>query len=224
MIVINEKVASLYPGTYLGVLVLDGIKGPVDEAAWAQAADRVTNELSARYGHLSRAEIKQTAPAKAFVSYYKLFGQSYHLLGQLDSVLKKKKPLAMAPSLPAAMFLAEMESLLLIAGHDLDRLEGPMELVVTGPGEEYLGLSGRENKTVADDLAIQDRQGLISTIIKGPDQRSRLTAKTSRALFTVYGPPGVAVDDLDRLLDRLIQYVRLTAGQTTVERREILAA
>lgn len=224
MITINEKVISTHPGASLGALVVTNIKGPADEAAWAEAAGHITRQLSDRYGHLSRAEIKKTAPAEAYVAYYKRFSQSYHLLGQLDSVLSGKKNLTSAPSLPAAMFMAEMESLLLTAGHDLNSLDGPLEMVVTGSGEEYVGLSGRDNKTVADDLGLRDSRGLISTILKGPDQHSRLTAETDRALFIIYGPPGVATAALDRHLDRLAQYVRLTAGQATVELREILTS
>ena len=224
MITVNQQVAVRHPGASVGAVALENIQGPGDDQALREAAGRINEELQARYGQLDRAGIKKSSPAAVYADYYRQFGQSYHLLGQLDSVLSGQKPLTPGLSLPSAMFMAEIESLLLTAGHDLDRLELPLELVVTGEGQEYTGLSGRQNKAAAGDLGLADRRGLISTIVKGPDQRSRLTPETRRAVFTVYGPPGLPAELLNRHLDRLAEYVTLTAAGATVSWRGIYPA
>ena len=40
------------------------------------------------------------------------------------------------------------------------------------------------------DMMICDARGIISSIVYGPDQRTRITPKTTRVLFTVYARPG----------------------------------
>jgi DNA/RNA-binding domain of Phe-tRNA-synthetase-like protein len=38
---------------------------------------------------------------------------------------------------------------------------------------------------------IADAQGIISSVIYGPDRRTRITSETRQVLFTVYAPPGI---------------------------------
>ena len=40
-------------------------------------------------------------------------------------------------------------------------------------------------------MMIRDQNGVISSIIYGPDQRSQITQGTQNAVFTVYAPAGI---------------------------------
>jgi hypothetical protein len=40
-------------------------------------------------------------------------------------------------------------------------------------------------------MFIADAQGVISSIIYGPDRRTKITVNTQEVLFTTYAPPGV---------------------------------
>jgi DNA/RNA-binding domain of Phe-tRNA-synthetase-like protein len=43
----------------------------------------------------------------------------------------------------------------------------------------------------AGDMMIRDQEGIISSILYGPDQRTQIRAETHNAVFTVYAPPGI---------------------------------
>jgi len=40
-------------------------------------------------------------------------------------------------------------------------------------------------------MFIADGQGVISSIVYGPDRRTRITLATRNAVFTVYAPAGI---------------------------------
>ncbi len=224
LLAIDPRVEARYPGFTLGLLAVRNIQGPPDEAALAAAAGRVLSELKIRYEGLPRAEVKRLYPVTPYLVYFKKFDQTYPVQHQLESVLQGRRDLASGPALPRIMFLAEMESLLLTAGHDLDRVEPPLRLAVADDREEYMGISGREAKLVIDDVYLADQRGIISSILKGPDRHTRLTADTKNVLFTVYAPPGVLAADLNRLLDRLAEYLTMAGGEATVELKRIHSA
>ena len=104
-------------------------------------------EIRSRYGHLDRATLKALHPIKSYVDYYRSFGYSYHVLGQLERILSGKRSMASASGLLSAMFLTELESMILTAGHDLDTLQTPLRLTALTGQERYLSISGKEVTT-----------------------------------------------------------------------------
>jgi len=186
---IDESVRTLYPGAGMGILVMEGVtfEGDCESLRGSQELE----QLREKYGAYDKAGLKALPPISAYVAYYKKFGQSYHLLPQLDSVLTGKKELSGPSPLLLAMFLAELSGMLLTAGHDLDALHQPLKLTVANGGESYTGISGREIAAVAGDLMLCDGEGPVSSILRGPDARTSITSKTTNVLFSVYAPPGV---------------------------------
>jgi hypothetical protein len=65
------------------------------------------------------------------------------------------------------------------------------------------------------------RSGIISAVIYGPDERTRLVAGTRRALFTTYAPWGVSLDQLDHHLGRLATVLRQADRSAEVRLRAI---
>jgi DNA/RNA-binding domain of Phe-tRNA-synthetase-like protein len=89
------------------------------------------------------------------------------------------------------MFMAELQNLLLTAGHDLEAVQMPVKLDVAEGTERYIQLNGQEQELKPGDMMIADAQGIISSVIYGPDRRTRITSETRQVLFTVYAPPGI---------------------------------
>jgi len=201
MLTIHPVVHALAPGAAMGLLALRGVAAdrPPDAAAEQEALER----LRARYGPLERSQLVELDPLRAYVAWYRRFGQSYHLLAQIESVRQNRRGLNAGSALLGAMFAWELESLLLTAGHDLATLQQPLELRCATGEEAYLSLSGREVRAVAGDLMLSDGQGPVSSILRGPDRRSRITPDTREVLFTVYGPPGVGAERIARELATL---------------------
>jgi DNA/RNA-binding domain of Phe-tRNA-synthetase-like protein len=79
-------------------------------------------------------------------------------------------------------------------------------------------------KLKPDDMLIRDEVGILSSIIYGPDLRTRITPETRAVIFTVYGPPGISADEVDRHLADLEANVRLFSPQAEVEARGVLRA
>jgi DNA/RNA-binding domain of Phe-tRNA-synthetase-like protein len=89
------------------------------------------------------------------------------------------------------MFMAELQSLLLTVGHDLEVVEEPIRVDVANGTERYTRLNGKEQDLKAGDMFIADAQGVISSIIYGPDRQTKITSNTQEVLLTTYAPPGV---------------------------------
>lgn len=178
-------------------------------------------ELREKYGSAARAELKALHPMDAYVSYYKKFGYTYHVLPQLESVARGKSiPGGLA--LVEVMFLAELKNMLLTAGHDLDRLKAPLRLQEATGQENYITLSGKTATTISGDMMISDGESVISSILRGPDRRTAVTAQTSRALYTVYAPPGVEEALIHMHLSDLEEYIRLLTGGSAVCQKKII--
>jgi DNA/RNA-binding domain of Phe-tRNA-synthetase-like protein len=218
MLLLNE-LDGQYGAISLGVLVMRNTGGASD-AGLAPAREALEASLRGRYGTLSRAELKALEPMDAFVAYYKKFGYTYHVLPQLESVVKGRDIPAVQP-LVAAMFMAELKNMLLTAGHDLDKVEQPMRLQVSTGQETLVSLGGKEAMTVPGDLMVTDRSGVLSAVLRGADARTAITGETQNVVYTVYAPEGIEPALVRAHLDDIEAYVRLAAPDAVTEVKDI---
>ena len=107
------------------------------------------------------------------------------------------------------MFLGEMKNLLLTAVHDLNKVELPLRVEVAMGKEKYTGLNGKEQELKKEDLFMRDSQGILSSIIYGPDRRTAATEDTRNVLFPVYGPPGIDRASVENHLRDMEEMTRL---------------
>jgi DNA/RNA-binding domain of Phe-tRNA-synthetase-like protein len=89
------------------------------------------------------------------------------------------------------MFMAEVQNMLLTAGHDFESLELPITLDVSRGDERYTLLRGQEQILKPGDMLMADRAGIISSILYGPDQRTQIKSSTRNVMFAVYAPQGI---------------------------------
>jgi len=113
--------------------------------------------------------------------------------------------------------MAEMQDLLLTAGHDLDGLSLPLTLDVATGTERYTLLRGEEQTLKAGDMMIRDGKGIISSIIYGPDQRTQITPATRNVVFTVYAPPRINERTVSDHLQHIKENIMIFAPQAQVE-------
>jgi DNA/RNA-binding domain of Phe-tRNA-synthetase-like protein len=150
--------------------------------------------------------------------------KTYHVGLQLESVVFKGRSLPDVAALVEAMFMAELDDLLLTAGHDLDTLALPLTLDVAQGTETYTLLRGDPQTLKAGDMFIRDGEGVVSSIIYGPDRRTQITPETRSVVFTVYAPPGIAPETVQAHLRSLEANVRLIAPGAEVAQSTVLAA
>lgn len=211
MLELSESWQATYPGAAIGLLAISEVINPEGHPLLERRRAEVEAQLRSRYAGLERSGLKALPVLKAYAAYYGRFGKTYHLQLQLESVVLKNRPVSKAAALVQAMFMAELDSLLLTAGHDLAALRGKLSAEVASGEETYTLLGGQQQKLKAGDMCIRDQEGILSSVLYGPDLRTRLTPQTTGVLYTVYVPAGVQRPAVMEHLARLEADVLLVA-------------
>jgi DNA/RNA-binding domain of Phe-tRNA-synthetase-like protein len=214
---ISKKIKTIYPEALLGVLAMKNVSNPQQHEGLDQYKLKIESSLREKFAGLVRADLKKMEPINAYRNYYKKFKKSYHVLFQLESIVLKNKSIPKVASLVEAMFMAELKNHLLTAGHDLDALHLPIQLDVADGTEKYIMLNRQEKELLRDDMFISDSGGIMSSIIYGPDLRTRINPNTKNVLFTVYAPPGVEKSEVFQHLQDIRDYVHIITPDSKVE-------
>ncbi len=191
MFATSEAWKSTYPGAAVGFLALRNVTNPEHHPSLDKQKEDLQARLRAQYAGYDRAALRALPRLQAYHTYYRRFKKSYHVQLQLESILLKGKSIPRVAALVEAMFMAELKNLLLTAGHDLAIVQQPVGIDVAGGNERYVRFNGQEQQLKAGDMYIADTQGVLSSVIYGPDQRTRIRSGTEQVLFTAYAPPGI---------------------------------
>ena len=214
---LSDEWRRLYPGASVGVLVMNGVNNPPDNAALNRQKEELELAIRQQYAGLDRQALQSLPIFEAYRTYYKRFKKSYHVQLQLESVAFKGKSIPRVAVLVEAMFMAELKNLLLTAGHDRATLEMPVGIQVADGSEQFVRINGQEQLLKKGDMFIADTQSIISSIIYGPDQRTRINPDTGQVLFTTYAPPGIDPVAVGDHLQDIERYVRLITPAATTE-------
>ena len=219
MIIISDKIKKIYPEALLGILVIRSVGNPNQHKELDRCKLELENNLREKYAGvgLDKTYLKNMEPIKTYSDYYKRFKKTYHVLLQLESIVFKNKSIPKVASLVEAMFMAELKNFLLTAGHNLDVVDIPIKLDVASGGEKYILLNGQEKELLSGDMMISDSQGIISSIIYGPNKRTQITPDIQNVLFTVYAPPGIEKSKVFLHLQDIQNYVHIIAPESEVE-------
>jgi DNA/RNA-binding domain of Phe-tRNA-synthetase-like protein len=210
---VSDKWKSLYPDCRVGVLVMRSVSNPDHHPQLEELKTELENRLRARFSGMDRKALRTVPELQAYDRYYKRFDKTYHVQLQLESIVFKGKSIPRVAALVEAMFMAEMENFLLTAGHDLDALHLPLTLDAAEGSEAYTLMRGEEQQAKAGDMLIRDGEGVVSSILYGPDQRTRIHPQTKGAVFTVYAPTGISEAAVLKHLQDIQRYTMLIAPQ-----------
>lgn len=222
--VVSEAWNSTYPGAAVGVLVMRDVKNPRQHKDLDMRKDELERDLRSRFAGYERSDLKALPILEAYNVYYKQFNKTYHVQHQLESIVFKDKSIPKVATLVEAMFMAELKNLLLTAGHDFDVVQPPVRIDVADGSESYIKLNGEEQVIKARDMMISDTKGVLSSILYGPDQHTRLTPETKSALFTVYAPPGIGEQVIYDHLEDIRENITLVAQEATLEVLQVFVA
>lgn len=221
MLIIQENLANTHRGSLMGLLIMHSVVNLSFHENLYTVKLQLIDSLRQKYNKFTRKELKSTHPLNVYVSYYKRFGHNYHVLLQLESIIAQGKSLPRVCTLVEAMFMAELKNMLLTAGHDLEKVVFPLCFKTSSQKENYTGLSGRELQTVPEDMMLADSEGIISSIMRGPDLRTSITPATRQILFTVYAPPGITEDLVYQHLDDIECYVRIFSNEAVTQTKKV---
>lgn len=217
---------AAYPGAVAGVLALREVANPARHEGLEARKAALEESIRARYAGWTRADLRALPRLAAYEAYYRRFQKTYHVQLQVESVALKGKPIPSVAALVEAMFMAELDSLLLTAGHDLATLALPVRVDIADGSETqtYTTLRGQDAALKPGDMYMADGDGIISSILSGPDRRTQITPETREALFAVYVPPGIGSEALEQHFQTIIDYARLISAASEVAAQVILQA
>jgi DNA/RNA-binding domain of Phe-tRNA-synthetase-like protein len=161
--------------------------------------------------------------AAAYAGYFRRFGGRYPVVHQAKTITAGRA-IESSSALVEVMFTAELDSLVLTSGHDLDALNGPLRVDVAGAGETYTKISGREQAIRPGDMVVRDAEGVIASVVFGPDLRTRLREDSHAVLFGAWCPVGIPAKTVEAHLASLAALLRREWPGATVETPRVLPA
>jgi DNA/RNA-binding domain of Phe-tRNA-synthetase-like protein len=217
MLVISDLWKNTYPGAWVGILAMRNAANPEHHPELDKRKIELENQLRAQFSGYTKKELSLLPSIHPYSDYFARYKKTYHVQLQLESVVLKGKPIARASALVEAMFMAELKNQLLTAGHDRQALRLPVRLDIATGSESYAMLNGESQVLKAGDMMIADTQGIISSVLYGPDRRTRITPETRDPFFVVYAPPGIDEQAVLQHLDEIRANVVLVAPDAEVE-------
>src|SRR5688500_4543235 len=117
---VTDRWRTTYPDAHAGILIMANVSNPAHHADLQARKEALEADLRTRY--TDKSALATLPIIEAYNAYYRKFEKSYHVRMQLESIVFKGKSLPGVAALVEAMFMAEIDDLLLTAGHDLDSL------------------------------------------------------------------------------------------------------
>jgi len=224
LIDVTEAWKEAHPGGKIGLLEISGVDntGPAPDLDREKRA--IEERIRERYAGFSRNDFLELPVMAAYHRYYRKFGYTYHVLLQLESVALRGKSLPAVSPLVDANFAAELETLILTAGHDVACLEEPVVIDVAREGDKITQMSGKQKDVPAGDMLMRDAQGVACTILRGQDNRSPIAKTTTHVLYVSYVPEGIAEEQVQAQMIAMEKYVRMFAHGCVVEQNAVICA
>ncbi|HSG15846.1 MAG TPA: phenylalanine--tRNA ligase beta subunit-related protein [Anaerolineae bacterium] len=222
--ILSASWRQTYPGAAIGVLALDNVVNLDKHPELEKQKLVLEEELRQSYGEGDRATLRSLPTLQAYHDYYKRFRKTYHVQLQLESIALKGKHIPRVSTLVEAMFMAELKNQLLTAGHDLATVAQPFSVHVASGEELYRRILGQEQRLKKDDMFIADHEGVLSSIVYGPDYRTQIKPETTEVVFTVYAPTGIDHATVDAHLNDIITYILLFSPDARVLSKQVYVA
>lgn len=223
-VTVTDAWRQTHPGAQIGLLEISRVDNSVPAPTLDQEKRAIEARLRENYAGFSRKDFLALPVMEAYHRYYRKFGYTYHVLLQLESIVLKGKSLPNVSPLVDANFAAELETLILTAGHDVAQLEAPILIDIARDGDEITQLNGNRKDVPEGDMMMRDAQGVTCTILRGQDNRSPILKATTHVLYVSYVPNGVSEEQVRAQLDAMEKHVRLFAPNCVREQAEILFA
>ena len=222
MFIISERWKNAYPNADVCMLVVRGVENVLEHPALEERKRALEADLRRRFANPE--DTKADSIIKAYTAYYKRFEKTCHVAGQLKTTVVKQRPLPTVSGLVDVMFMAEMNNLLLTAGHDLASVLAPVTLDAAAGNETYVKMNQQEQVCKAADMLTFDGDGILSSVIHGPDYRSRISLQSREALYVTYAPKGITREQLLAHVRYMWESILLFAPSAQVEPVSLLTA
>jgi DNA/RNA-binding domain of Phe-tRNA-synthetase-like protein len=220
----TDEWQNTHSGAMIGLLELSGVENTHTSPKFDVRKRETEAYLRERYKGFTRQDFLLLPVISAYEQYYKRFNKTYHVQLQVESIVLKGKSLPDVSPLVDSNFAAEVETLILTAGHDVAKLNGSVSIDVSREGDKMTQMNGATKDIRAGDMIMRDANGICCSIIYGQDNRSPISSGTTRVLYVAYAPVGVPADIVDAQLRKIEENIRLFSPKAIVEQHRLLSA
>ncbi len=214
---------AAHPGAAIGLLELSNVDNSHPSPQLNDRKREVEARLRERYRGFTRKQFLALPVMAAYDRYYNRFSKTYHVQLQLESIVLKGKNLPDVSPLVDSNFTSEVETLILTAGHDVDKLQGQVIIDVSREGDQIAQMTGGTKVIRAGDMIMKDAGGVSCTIIYGQDNRSPISSETKQVLYVSYVPVGVPAEIVETHLQNIEANVRLFSPMAVMEQRRLMS-
>ena len=95
---------------------------------------------------------------------------------------------------------------------------------VASGDELYTRINSQEQRLKKGDMFIADVEGILSSVVYGPDRRTQIKPETTEVVFTVYAPAGIKHATLTGHLADIKDYVSLFSPNARVLSEQVYSA
>jgi DNA/RNA-binding domain of Phe-tRNA-synthetase-like protein len=215
---------AAHSGAIIGLLELSGVEKTPSSSQLDQRKRETETRLRERYSGFTRQDFLLLPVMSDYERYYKRFNKTYHVQLQVESIVLKGKDLPTVIPLVDSNFMAEVETFVLTAGHDVGKLHGPVFIDVSRDGEHITQMNGTFKAIRKGDMIMRDANGICCSVIYGQDNRSPISPETSCVLYVAYAPTGISSGIVDTQLRKIEDNIRLFSPNAFVEYRQLLYA
>jgi len=215
---------AAHPGAMIGLLEVSNVVNACDSKLLDDLKKKIEEGLRARYKNYTRSDLIALPVMAAYVRYYKRFQKTYHVLLQLESIVHKGKSLPSVSPLVDANFSAELETLVLTAGHDASSLAEPIMMDVSRKDERMVVANGTEKSIQTGDMVMRDAHGVRCAILYGQDKSSLISPASTHVLYVSYAPPGVPVHNVEEQLNAILSTIKMFSPHARVNQQRIIQA
>jgi len=219
----TDEWRAAHPGATIGLLELSGVENTRPSSRVNERKREIEADLRERYKGFTRKDFLALPVMAEYDRYYTRFNKTYHVQLQLESIVLKGKHLPDVSPAVDANFMAEVETWILTAGHDSQKLRGPIVIDVSRESEQMTQMNGAPKAIRSGDMIMRDADGICCSIIYGQDARSPISPETSRVLYVAYAPAGIAADKVEGQLRGIEENLRLFSAAVVVEQHRLLA-
>lgn len=202
-IFISETLKVQFPNIKVGIIEIKKIYNKISDTNFEKAKLSLESHIRQNY-----TDVKNFEVIRKNNQYFKNFYSTYPILFQIQSILKGKSFPSTSCAVEA-MFMAELESMFLTAGHDLDTIEGDLNVTLTKGEELYIKINKKNQSLKPNDIICFDGEGIISSVLYGPDFRTKITQSTSNCLFFSYFPYGEDDSKIQDHFNNILKYIKL---------------
>ena len=213
-----------HPGAIIGLLELSGVVYSSSSPKLLEQKRQAEARLRERYQGFTRHDFLSLPVLADYERYYKRFNKTYHVQLQVESIVLKGKNLPDVSPLVDSNFIAEVETFVLTAGHDVDKLDEPVFIDVAREGDAMTQMNGMPKAIRTGDMIMKDAGGICCTILYGQDNRSAITPETTHVLYVSYAPAGVPADAVDLQLQRIEENIHSFSPTAVIEQHRLLVA